>query len=132
VELLAPIVRRAARNRIVGIAEPYLTCSSGTLIVSAAVWRDDRVRAGADVGHVGLDDDTAAAFEPHPGADLVSRLLRKAAATPMPISQSPPDRSRLRVAPAPAEALRPRRRHSTSLRCENGRSGFSDRPGCRS
>ena len=59
-------------------------------------------------------------------ADFVSRLLRKAAATPMPTSQRP---SRtwpgcgLRLLQPKRSA--PVRRHSTSWRCENGRSGFS-------
>ena len=59
-------------------------------------------------------------------ADFVSRLLRNAAATPMPTSQCPS-----RVWPGCALRLlqpkrsAPRRRHSTSWRCENGIGEFS-------
>ena len=89
--------------------------------------RDDRVAAGADVGHVGLDRhdavDCRAARAPPTSS---SRLLRNAAAMPMPTSQRPS-----RVWPGCGLRLlqpkrsAPTRRHSMSWRCENGRSGFS-------
>ena len=64
--------------------------SSGTPIISAAVCADDGVAASADVGHVGFHrDDAVARPAVTRAADFITRLLRKAAATPMPISQRP-------------------------------------------
>ena len=86
--------------------------------------RDDRVAAGADVGHVGLDRDDAAAVEPHARRRLRDQVVAEGggdahADQPAPVAHLARLRA-LRLLQPKRSA--PVRRHSTSWRCENGGS----------
>ena len=86
---------------------------------------DDRVAAGADVGHVGFDrDDATACRAARARRTSSASCCGTPAATPMPISQSPVAHRCPASDCASSQPKRsaPRRRHSTSWRCENGRS----------
>jgi hypothetical protein len=100
--------------------------STGTPSISAAVWRDDRVAAGADVGHVGLDGHRAAAIDAHARRRLRDMVVAERRGDPHADHQRPSRTLRGRASrTAPAEALGAVRRHCTSWRCENGRPSFS-------
>ena len=127
----AELAARARRYGKIGVAEPDRHLVERQAHHFRRGLGDDRVRAGADVGHVRLDRDDRRACRAAPARRTWSaRLLRKPIASPWPTSQRP-------RGSAPGVGLRlsqpkrsaPRRAHSTSWRTENGRSGSPGRPG---
>ena len=66
----APLAAGARRDRVRRVAEAHRHLVERHAHRLGGGLRDDRVRAGADVGHVGLDSDRAAVVEPHARARL--------------------------------------------------------------
>ena len=126
-----------ARHREGRIAEPHDDLVERHAHHLGRGLRDDGVAAGADVGHVGLDrHDAVARRAARARADFISRLLRKAAATPMPTSQRP-SRTCAGLRRCAGSSRSARRRCAGTRRAGAARTGAPavrasrDRPGCR-
>ena len=102
-----PLPARARRHRIGRIAQAHGDPVERHAHHLGRGLGDDRVGAGADVGHVGLDRDEAAGIEPDPRRRFHDQIVAERggdahADQPAPVARP----ARLRAALAPAEALR--------------------------